>query len=163
MPDEKITATPQDESSEDRFEHEIEELEANAWRHNPTLIVTVLALVVIVGAGITYLFMTEKKQNKPTGPIVMQIEMLEPRSGTLSNTPTKFRWETISGTKYYSFTLSGKGVASALFQRAPVNPSVTLTPDEVNRLAKGAGYTWKVEAFSDTGKVLARGESAFDL
>jgi hypothetical protein len=164
MPEDKIHATPQDESPEDRFEHEIEELESSSFRHNPTLIVAVLVLIVIVGAGITYLFMTEeKKRVKPTGPVVMQIETLEPRSGTLSNTPTKFRWETISATKYYSFTLSGKGAQSALLQRATVSPSVTLTPEELNRLAKGASYTWKVEAFSDTGKVLARGEAAFDL
>jgi hypothetical protein len=163
MPDEKITTTPQQESSEDRFEHEIEELETSAWHHNPTLVVLVLALVVVVGAGITYLFMTEKKQVKPTGPVVMQLEMIEPRPGKLGNTPTKFRWETISATKYYSFSLSGKGAASALLQRSSSSTSVSLTPEELSRLVKGASYTWKVEAYSDTGKVLARGESAFDL
>ena len=163
MPDEKTTAAAPGESSEDRFEHDIEELEASSWRHNPTLIIAVLVLVVIVGAGITYLFMTEKQQLKPSGPVVMQIELLEPRPGRLGNTPTKFRWETISGTKYYSFVLSGKGADSALLQRAPVNPSVVLNPDELNRLVKGGSYVWKVVAFSDTGKVLARGDAAFDL
>ncbi len=163
MPEEKITAAPQNETSEDRFEHDIEALEASSWRHNTTLIVAVLVLVVIVGAGITFLFMTEKQQVKPTGPVAMQIEMLEPRAGKLGNTPTKFRWETISGTKYYSFALSGKGAESALLQRAPVNPGLTLIPEELNRLAKGASYVWKVVAFSDTGKVLARGEATFDL
>ena len=163
MSHEKNVTPPQDETPEDRFEHDIEELEAPPWRHNAKLIVIMIVLVVIVGAGVTYLFMTEKQQVKQTGPVVMQIDVLEPRPGKLGNTPTKFRWEGVSSTKYYSFSLSGKGAQSALIQRATNAPSVTLTPEELNRLAKGASYVWKVEAFSEIGKVLGRCESSFDL
>jgi len=163
MPDEKITVAPQGETSEDRFERDMEELEAPNWHRNRTLIVMVLALIVVVGAGITYLFMTEKKQIKPTGPVVMQIEILEPRPGKLSNTPTRFRWETVSATKYYSCSLTVTGAAVALIQRASNGPSITLTAEEQSRMAKGASYVWKVDAYGDTGKILAHGESSFDL
>ncbi len=163
MPNDQVVASPENETSEDRFERDIEELEASNWRHNPTLIIAVIALVILVGAGITYLFMTEKQRAKPMGPVVMQIEMLEPRPGKLSNTPTRFRWETVSSTKYYSFALSGKGTSSVLIQRAASNASITLTSEELNRLVKGGSYVWKVEAYSDIGKVLGRGDAAFDL
>ncbi len=161
--DETATGRPDYESPEDRFEHDIEELESPSWHRNKTLIGLVLVIVVLVGAGITYLFMTEKKQVKPTGPIVMAIDVLEPRPGKLGNTPTKFRWETVSKTKYYSFVLSVKGTDFVVTQRASNAPSLSLTQEELNRLTKGQSYTLKVQAFSDTGAILGRGESSFDL
>lgn len=164
MTHEKKATPPEILTPEDRFEHDMEELEAPSWRHNPTLVVAIIVLVVIAGVGITYLFMThEAKPLKPTGPVVMQIDVLEPRPGKLGNTPTKFRWEGVSSTKYYSFSLSGKGAQSALIQRATNGPSITLTQEELSRMVKGVSYVWKVEAFSDMGKVLGRCESAFDL
>ncbi len=164
MSHEKTAAGPPAfESPEDRFEHDIEELEAPPWHHNARMIVIATIIFVAVAAGITYLFMTEKKVVKPVGPVVMQIDALEPRPGKLGNTPTKFRWEAVASTKYYSFVLTGKGSDSVLIQRASNAPSITLTPEELNRLAKGASYVWKVQAFSDIGKVLGRCESAFDL
>jgi hypothetical protein len=164
MSDEKKTTPGQDESPEDRFEHDIEELEAPSWRHNPTLVIAVLVVVVVVGLGITYLFMTEKKQVKPTaGTVVMQIDALEPRPGKLGNTPTKFRWEGVSNTKYYAFALMGKGAPTPVIQRATNGPSITLTQEELGRMVKGGSYVWRVEAYSDIGKVLGRCESAFEL
>ncbi len=161
--DKTVSGRDEYESPEDRFEHDIEELESPSWHRNKVLIGLVLVIVVLVGAGITYLFMTEKKQVKPTGPLVMSIDVLEPRPGKLSNTPSKFRWETVSKTKYYSFVLSLKGTDMVLTQRASNTPSVTLTPEERDRLLKGKSYTFKVQAFSDTGSILGRAESSFDL
>ena len=164
MPHEKkVAGPPEYETPEDRFEHDIEELEAPPWRKNKTTVIVALIIFVVVGSGITYLFMTEKKQVKSVGPVVMQIDVLEPRPGKLGNTPTKFRWESVSNTKYYSFVLSGKGASSMLIQRASNVPSITLTQDELSRLVKGASYVWTVQAYSDIGKVLGRSESAFDL
>jgi len=159
----KVAGPPEFETSEDRFEHDMEELEAPPWRKNKTTVIIALVIFVIVGAGLTYLFMTEKKQVKSVVPIVMQIDVLEPRPGKLGNTPTKFRWETVSSTKYYSFVLSAKGSTTILIQRASNLPSVTLTQEELSRISKGVSYVWTVQAFSDIGKVLGRCESAFDL
>ncbi len=161
--DKTVAGHEEYESPEDRFEHDIEELESPSWHRNKTLIGLVLVIVVLVGAGITYLFMTETKQVKPMGPIVMTIDMLEPRPGKLSNTPTTFRWETVSKTKYYSFVLSVKGTEANVTQRSTNTPSVKLTPDELSRMIKGKSYTFKVQAFSDLGAILGRGESSFDL
>lgn len=163
MPDEKTGTTPHYETPEDRFEKDMEELEAPGWRYNRKLVVTVLALIIVFGVGITYLFMTEKQKIKPVGPTVMQIELLEPRPGKLANTPTKFRWETISSTKYYSFTLAGKASGTVVVQRASNVPSITLTVLELPQLIKGITYVWKVDAYADTGKILGHGEATFDL
>jgi len=162
MPEDK-NAGAQNESPEDRFERDIEELEAPTWRTNKTQLVALLVLLVVAAIFITFLATRERRKPKADVASVMAMELIEPRPGKLSNTPTKFRWETISGTKYYAFTVSAKDATSVLIQRAPSNPSVTLTQEELARLAKGLSYTWTVEAYSDTGKPLARAQGAFEL
>ena len=162
MPEDK-NAGAQNESPEDRFERDIEELEAPAWRTNKTQLVALIVLLVAATAAIAFLVTRERAKPKTAVASIMTMELIEPRPGKLSNTPTRFRWETISGTKYYSFAVSAKDATSVLIQRAPSNPSVTLTPEELARLAKGLAYTWSVEAYSDTGKPLARAQGAFEL
>lgn len=162
MPEEKPSGSAL-ESPEERFEHDIEELESPSWRKNKTQLVALMILVVVAAALIFWMAQREKPKITQAGPAVTQIDVIEPRPGKLSNTPTKFRWEALSGTKYYAFSLSGKGAPSPLVRRSPSNPTVTLTPDEQNRLVKGSSYTWMIESFSDTGKILGRGEGAFDL
>ncbi len=153
----------QPDSPEDQFERDIEQLEAPTWRTNKTQLVALIVLFVIAAIVIAFLATREKQQIKPTAPAVVSIDLIEPRSGKLSNTPTKFRWETVSGTKYYSFSLTVKGSPSTLIQRAPSQPLLTLTPEELDRLAKGLSYSWTVEAFSDVGTLMARGSGSFDL
>ncbi len=162
MSDDK-KAGMQPESPEDQFERDIEELEAPTWRTNKTQLVALIILFVIAAIVVAFLATREKQQIKPAAPAVVSIDLIEPRSGKLSNTPTKFRWETVSGTKYYSFALTVKGGGSTLVQRAPSQPQLTLTPEEHDRLAKGLSYDWSVEAFSDVGTLLARGSGSFDL
>jgi hypothetical protein len=163
MPEDKNPGV-QNESPEDRFERDIEELEAPTWRTNKTQLVALIVLLIAAAAFVTFLATRERaKTGKAAVPSIMAMELIEPRPGKLSNTPTKFRWETISGTKYYAFSLTPKNASSVLIQRAPSNPTITLTPEELGRLEKGASYAWGVEAYSDTGKLLAKGQAAFEM
>ena len=163
MPEDK-NAGVQNESPEDRFEHDIEELEAPSWRKNKTQLVALIVLLAVAVIAIVWVANQERAKSPKAGaPEIMTMELLEPLPGKLSNTPTKFRWETISGTKYYAFTISPKDGDSVLIQRAPSNPSVTLTPEELGTLSKGAAYTWTVESYSDIGKVLAKAKGSFEL
>ncbi len=160
--DKKAPANPEMESPEERFEKEIEELEAPSWRKNRSQLIAIIVLIVVVAAGI---YVLTQFQSKPVqvakGPSVLPIEMKEPKLGKLTSAPTKFRWETISDTKYYGFRILAGG--SPVIERAATNPTVTLTDDEVKKLTAGRAYKWEVQAYSEQGRTLGRGEGSFEL
>lgn len=163
MPDEK-KAAPQMETAEDRFEHEIEDLEAPNWKKSKSQIFVVIGLSLVVVAVLYFMVTAErKKQAAPKGPEFLHVEMLEPRGGKLANIPGKFKWEVISGTKYYSFRVGVQGRSSFLIERSASHNAVELTSEEKTKLARGATYTWTLEAYSDQGKILAKGQGSFEL
>jgi hypothetical protein len=160
--------TPQveeQETPEDRFEREIEELEAPSWRRDKTQIFVWILLVVIVAIGVAWMVTRERQQlqAKASAPTTLRIEMLEPRPGRLTNTPTKFRWEVVSGTKYYAFRLTEQGRDAPVIERAATLNKVELTPEEAGRLLKGKTYLFEVLAYSDLGKIQGQAQGKYDL
>lgn len=157
-------STPHTEAPEDHIEKELEELEAPNWRKRPAELITMLVLAAVVVVAIWAVSKVERK--KPvasTAPAVLSLELLEPKAGRQASPPTVFRWESISGTKYYAFRVVGKGAGGALIERSASRTEVRLTPEETARLRAGATYVFLVQAMSDTGRLLAEGRREFEL
>ncbi len=151
------------ETHEERFQHDIEELEAGSgWKG-------ILRGVVIVGlavGAVVAIYLTVGK--KPPAPRLSAkgsviIEPFEPQNGKLSSVPLTFRWEAVSGRSDYVFRVLEKGNPTPLVERTVRENKVSLLPDEAGRLARGTSYLWSVEARGSDGKVLGSGRGFFDL
>ena len=157
--------TPHDavETSVDRFEHEIEELEGatggRKWGR------WVLGIIVLAGA-IALLVLMPESQKSPLSSAVRgaaSLDLMEPRPGKLSSPPKQFRWESVSGRQSYSFRLSVMGSQSPLIDRTVKDVSIELSAEEFAKLTPGHSYVWQVEALAKQGQKLAAGQSYFDL
>jgi len=154
---------PPNETHEDRFQHDIEELEkGSGWR---AIVRGIVVVAVSLAAVIAVYYVVGKKPPPPrmTAKGALYIEPLEPAGGKLSAVPTTFRWESVAGRKDYRFQLLQKGNPIPLVERSVLEASATLTPDEASRLTRGASYIWVVEARGADGKVLGSGRGFFDL
>jgi len=154
---------PEKETHEERFQHDIEELEAGSgWKG---ILRGALIVGLALGAVLAVYFTVGKKPPPPrlTTKGTVFIEPLEPARGKLSSPPTTFRWETVSGRSDYVFRLLEKGNPVPLAERTVRESKVSLLPDEAGRLARGKSYIWSVDARGSDGKILGSGRGSFDL
>lgn len=153
----------QEETSEDRFEHQIEELEGvGAPRRWGRWIGGVILL-----AGIAAVLIFVKPPPKTPGASalkgILQLDLALPKPGKLDSPPVQFRWESVSGKFNYSFRLNVLGSQTPLVERTVKESRLDLTPEETALLTKGRSYVWEVAALTRQGTRLAAGQSYFDL
>jgi len=150
------------ESTVDRFEHEIEDLEKPMAIGPRQWIVGVAVMAAIVGA-----FLIGSKMQWKTAdaskPVVTVIEIVSPRTGLLDARPTTFQWDSVARTSRYVLSIREYQGNSDLIVKETPTSTVELTEDEANRLAKGGRYQWKVEARSSEGWTIGLGNGSFSL
>jgi hypothetical protein len=150
------------ESTVDRFEHEIEELEQPLGLSARQWIVGVAVMAGIVGAFLLGSYLQAKKADA-SRPAILVIETISPRSGLLYEKPTRFQWDSISRTSQYVLSIREyQGDRDLIIRETPTS-TIELTEDEVGRLAKGGRYQWKVLARSSDGWTIGEGNSSFSL
>ena len=152
------------ETSVERFEHEIEELEGvgrkNRWVYWVVgIILAGAAAVILIIAG---------NQPPPKAKVealgnTPPLELMVPRPGKQDAAPIDFRWESVSGRNNYLFKLVRRDTSTTIMDRTLKETSVRLTPEEASKLVKGGSYQWQVEAVSKTGTRLAAGKSNFEF
>jgi hypothetical protein len=155
---------PQDETPIDHFGHEIEELEKSGGMGS---VLRWVFILVLVAAGVAAIYLTSSSGAKrapvsPGGTGSNVIETFEPR-GRLTEAPTRFRWESISGRKSYLFSLSASGASIPLFQRVTRESAIDLTEEEKSHIRRGGTYHWEVKALDGKGASIAVGRSFFDF
>jgi hypothetical protein len=160
---EPTTLPPPVETSVDRFEHDMEELEEKTghfkwgrWAFIVVAIVGVMAAVYFMGNG------------APPPPVsrVQQAPLLEldqPHGGKLSSTPRQFSWESVQGRDFYAFKVMRRNEETPIIERTSKERTVALTAEEAALMTAGGRYTWQVEARTKQGKVLAAGRLNFEL
>src|SRR5262245_16212990 len=154
---------PPHETHEDRFQHDIEELEAGSgWKG--ILRGSLIVAVSLAAAAVVY-YAVGRKPPAPriTSQGTVIIEPLEPTSGKLSAAPTTFRWEAVAGRRDYVFKVLQKGNPIPIVDRSVLESKTSLSPDEIGRLVRGTSYIWVVEARGSDGKVLGSGLGFFDF
>ena len=154
---------PQEETSEDRFEHQIEELEGvggprrwGRWIGGAILLAGIAAVLIFV----------KPPPKTPGGSAtkgIPQLDLALPRPGKLDSPPVQFRWESVSGKFNYSFRLNVLGGQTPLVEKTVKESTLDLTAEEAARLTKGRSYVWEVAALTKQGTKLAAGQSYFDL
>ena len=151
------------ESTLDRFEHEIEELEQPLGLSARQWIVGIAVMAGIVGAFLLGAVMQQWKKGDPSRSAIVVIETISPRTGLLGEKPVRFQWDSISRTSRYVLSIREYQSDRDLIVRETVTSTIELTEDEVGRLAKGGRYQWKVLARSSEGWTIGEGNSSFSL
>ena len=154
---------PQEETSEDRFEHQIEELEGVGAPRKWGWWIVVGILLAGIAAVLIFVKPPPKTPAASAAKGVPQLDLTLPRPGTLASPPAQFRWESVSGRFNYSFRLNVLGSQTPLVDRTVRESTLDLTPEETARLTKGRSYVWEVAALTKQGTKLAAGQSYFDL
>jgi hypothetical protein len=150
------------ESTLDRFEHEIEDLEKPMGMGPRQWLVGVAVMAAIVGAFLIGSMM-QWKQADASRPAVTVIETIQPRSGLLYEKPTIFQWDSVARTSNYVLSIREyQGNRDLIVKQTPTS-TIELTEDEVGRLAKGGRYQWTVQARSAEGWTIGEGNGSFSL
>ena len=159
----RTSSPPKIETHEDRFQHDIEELEGGSGFKG--FLRGLVIIVLAVGVVVVMYFSAGKKPPAPrmSAKGTVMIDILEPAKGRLSLPPTHFKWESIAGRNDYMFRLLQKGNPKPLVERSVRDNSTDLSADEASRLVQGSGYIWEVEARTKDGKTLGSGRGFFDL
>lgn len=164
MSKEPVKPTSEIEDTVDRFEHEIEELEAPMGHSVRQWVFGLAAAALLVGAFLVgSFFMNKKNANASNIPGLPTIEMMEPRRGALPAVPYMFRWEAINNANKYFVRVSNEGSSEDLFTRESKAPQMQLTPEERAKFGQGGRFTWSVEARTKGGTPLALGKSVFNF
>jgi hypothetical protein len=122
-------------------------------------------LLLAAGAAAYYGF-ADRTPVRPTRAVAttgVVIELAEPRPGKLEQPPTHFAWESISGRHDYHFVLSVEGETVPLVDRAVTNTSLELKPEELALLTPGRSYAWSITARQRDRRILAAGQSRFQI
>ena len=159
----ETVAPPHDETSVERFEHELEALEGvgvkkrwGRWIFGALILAGVVAAFFIFGHP-------QKRMGVTAIGGAPVLELSEPRGGKLAAPPSRFRWESISGRSSYQFKLSLAGSPAPILDKTVKESTLDLTPEEKARMVAGSSYVWQVEAKDKTGRNLAAGKGFFDL
>lgn len=150
------------ESTVDRFEHDMEDLEQPIGHGARMWLVGIAVMAAIVGSFLLGSMLQAKKADASRSAIVA-IEIHEPRSGLLADKPTRFQWDSISRTSQYVLSIREyQGDRDLIIRETPTS-TVELTEDEVGRLARGGRYQWRVLARSSEGWTIGEGNGSFSL
>jgi len=103
----------------------------------------------------------EKEAPAVAGGLVIQT--LEPRGGTLAESPAGFRWESITGRYDYVVKVFVEGGATPLLDRQVREPMLRLTQEERAQLQRGKSYVWTVTARRVDGSAIGIGKAKFQL
>jgi hypothetical protein len=150
------------ETAEDILEREISELEQPFARSWYTWGASLLAAGVLGGLVTLLFIMPGERTRAPAGSKGEEVVLLEPRDGTLSETPRGFRWATVPRATAYIVSVSRADNGEVIMLRSTTDPQLTTLDTEVSRFDTGR-YVWAVEAHGSGGVVLARGEGGFRL
>jgi hypothetical protein len=150
------------ESTVDRFEHEIEDLEKPMGIGPRQWMVGIAVMAAIVGAFLIGSTLQRKKTDA-SKPAITVIETRMPRTGLLSEKPTTFQWDSVARTSQYVLSIREYQGNNDLIVKETPTSTIELTEDEVGRLAKGGRYQWKVEARSEDGWTIGLGNGSFSL
>lgn len=156
---------PERETSEDRFLHEIEELEhPSGW--GPKIRMLIVIVVVVAGVAAGVYVSSGKRQGRiatPTKGSGVTIETVAPLRGRLQAPPTRFQWESISGRDHYLFRVTARGEPKPLVERLVRDNKTELTAEEAASIVPGKSYAWEVVARTKEGATLGTGRSSFEL
>ena len=152
------------ETTVDRFEHEIEDLEQTRTLRQVILYsgVGVIVATAIVGAFLIGSKLQELKSDGSRQAIV-SIDTFEPKPTSLPEKPAVFRWESILGATSYVVRIQEEGQTTDLIARETNSNWLQLTPDEQAHLIMGGRYTWSVRARGKEGWPIGEGGSRFSL
>jgi hypothetical protein len=90
------------------------------------------------------------------------IDLGEPR-GSLSEPPTRFAWDSVTGRFQYIVKVYVKGTSQPVFERASTAPSFEMAPEERVRIPKGKSYVWTVVAQAKDGSTIGAGQASFKV
>ena len=125
-------------------------------------LVAVAVAAALVGAFFLGSVVQWTKNLDPSSSAIASIDTLEPQAALLSDKPTRFRWESLSGASKYILTIREAGGDQDLIIKESEGSFVELGSDEVAKLAKGGRYEWRVRALSRQGTI-GEGHSGFSL
>jgi hypothetical protein len=91
------------------------------------------------------------------------IELAEPKGTTLSEAPSRFAWESVTGRLQYRVRVYVKGSSTPILERMVTSPSVELLPDERTLMRRGQSYIWTVVAQGKDGSTIGAGQATFKL
>ncbi len=150
-------------SALDHMEEEFRALE----KARPRWVMWVVGILLVGAGAATYYWYANRPPVKLNRAAVtttgVVIELSEPRPGKLDQPPTHFAWESISGRYDYHFVLTVEGSSEPLVDRSVSNTSLDLKPEELARLAQGGSYAWTVTARQRDHRILASGQSRFQV
>ena len=150
------------ETPVDRFEHEIQDLEQPLGHSVRQWLVGLGAAGALLGAFFLGAWLQQMKTD-PAVKKITTIDTLEPKRAPLSEKPTIFRWESISGASSYVLRIQEQGEETDLIARETKNNWLELTQEEQARLVRGGRYAWSVRARSSEGWPIGQGDSSFSL
>jgi len=156
---------PRPDSAASSIEHMEEEFRALEGTRSRWIIWLGGILLVAAGSA-TYYWLADRTPVRPTRARTttgVVIDLAEPRAGKLDQPPTRFAWESIAGRHDYHFVLTVEGDPMPLVDRAVTNTSLDLKPEELARLAPGKWYSWSVTARQRDRRILAAGQSRFQI
>lgn len=121
--------------------------------------VVVLAIVV---AAVWYF------QQRPTDrPVIVdegiQFAISDPQMGQLTQKPTYFKWQSVSGRYQYVLRIGTEIGQADVLEKYLKKDSISLTEAEAAALTRGRTYHVKVWALDKAGKKIGHAEGKFEL
>ena len=162
MADKPAGTSESQETTVDRFEHEIEDLESPLGTGVRQWLVGLLVAAALVGAFFLGSAL-QRRRAEPGSNAITSIDTLDPKPSHLTDKPSVFRWESIAGATSYVVRIQESGGTTDLIARETKNNWLELTMEEQARLVKGGSYSWSVRARSSDGWPIGQGESNFSL
>jgi hypothetical protein len=89
------------------------------------------------------------------------IEIVEPKGMILSDMPSRFAWESVTGRLQYIVRLYVKGAQTPVLERIVTSPSIDLSPEEQSRMPRGKTLVWTVVAQGKDGSTIGAGQATF--
>jgi hypothetical protein len=156
---------PHHNDSIEHLEEEIMALEGVTRWGKTIRIVSLVVLLCAIAAGITWFVTSPPGISSARMSYLPQtnnmIDVNEPKGATLTEPPTRFAWESVTGRLQYIVRVYVKGSNTPVFERMLTASSLELTPDERARMPKGSSYVWTVVAQGKDGSTIGAGQSTF--
>lgn len=158
---------PRFNSALDHLEEEYRTLEGVTPGGRPLRIVgLVLTLAAIVGAIVWFVMNPPPVTSPRTSYVAASgtpIDLMEPKSGTLAEPPSRFAWEAVTGRLQYVVRVYVKGTNTPVVERMGTAASIELTPTEQSRMPRGNTFVWTVVAQGKDGSSIGAGQATFKV
>ncbi len=158
---------PHHQDALDHLEEEIKALEGvTRWGRPLHIGAAVIIIAAIVGAIVWWVVSPPPITSARMSYIPATsspLEVFEPKGATLSDPPSRFAWESVTGRLQYVVRVYVKGTRTPVLERMVTSPSIELTPDERARIPHGNSFVWTVVAQAKDGSTLSAGQATFKV